>query len=183
MKRHFDPSEHPRGPKGTPQGGKFVAKGVTSASDEQLINEWTNNSTQYREADARGEADDMVKAIASQPEFNGLAYRGVVVDENTAKEIMSSETFELDGLSSFSKGSAKATAFNYADPEYSGEGGVGIVFRTRLKNARDIDVDGEVVARKTNFKILSVVPPESDGPYMVVMEMIGDGSDMWDTGE
>lgn len=170
-------------PAGTSKGGQFanaamnkmIRKGagvsLSTAEKEKLINDWTNDATKYRELDEQGKAQDMVEAIGDQPKYDGLAYRGMIVDEETYQSMMEDDNYEIKGLSSFSFD--KKQTFMYSDVEVTGEDGKGVSIRTRVKNARDIQNSGEIIVRRVKYKIVSRLPdPSNPNVTMFVMDEV-----------
>jgi hypothetical protein len=148
------------------------ASGPLTREEENAIGDWTNDATPHRELDEQGKASPaLLSALAKMPRYDGLAYRGMILDNNAADAFIKQESFNIKGVSSFG---SKGTAMQYADPNETGTGGTGIIIRTRLVDARDISEGAsqpEYITRRASFKVVSVTQSK-EGVYMVVADQV-----------
>lgn len=157
-------------------GGRWPkATGALTTAEESAIGDWTNDATTHRQLDEQGKADAvLLSALSKMPRYDGLAYRGMVMSDADAQKFISQGEFEIKGVSSFGN---RATGGQYADPHETGNGGTGVLIRTRLVDARDISEglpSPEYVVRRAKFKVVSVYK-QPDGVYLVVADQVDDG--------
>jgi hypothetical protein len=126
MKKHFDESEHPRGAKGTPLGGKFVKKTAKEGVSEfqsgvynsqvggySVINAYLRNGEVPKWASNQGilsdQIDEHVDAIDSAFE---PASKDMVLHRGVQKsEFLNSDMYTELGYTSTSKNKKKAAEF------------------------------------------------------------------------